>query len=159
MRAVRIASSTDTTNHVLALEIVLPDGNDCGDRSPWGDSAGLDLVERLWVPKDLRIVTRSTLRLTPTRRRSNHPARFRSAGRCSRAVFRLSATDHSAALEMIDRLGIEAVEKSVYAADTPEMSLRCCWSNWMAFPRHGCVIGQDRGHRKEPACIGHSTGA
>jgi glycolate oxidase subunit GlcD len=111
-----------TTNHVLALEIVLPDGTIAEIGSPWGDSAGLDLVGTFVGSEGtFGIVTRSTLRLTPTPQAvKTILLGFDRLEDASRAVFRIIGDGIiPAALEMIDRLGIEAVEKSVYAAGYP----------------------------------------
>jgi glycolate oxidase subunit GlcD len=111
-----------TTNHVLALEIVLPDGTVTEIGSPWGDTAGLDLVGSFVGSEGtFGIVTRATLRLTPTPQAvKTMLIGFDRLEDASRTVFRIIGEGIiPAALEMIDRLGIEAVEKSVYAAGYP----------------------------------------
>jgi len=111
-----------TGNHVLSMEIVLPGGTIFEVGSPWGDSAGLDLVG-LFVGSEgtLGIVTRATLKLTPLPMAvQTLLIGFSNLEDAGRTVSQIIA--HGilpAALEMIDHRGIEAVEQSVYAAGYP----------------------------------------
>lgn len=111
-----------TTNHVLALEVVLADGTIAEIGSPWGDSAGLDLVG-VFVGSEgtFGVATRATLRLTPTPRAvMTMLIGFDRLEDASCAVSDIIGQGIiPAALEMMDHLGIEAVENSVYAAGYP----------------------------------------
>ncbi len=111
-----------TSNHVLELEVVLPDGSvvTLGSRSgePWGP----DLVG-LFVGSEgmFGIATRITVRLLPT------PPSIRTlladfddlttAGRAVSAI--IASGIVPAALEMMDQVCIEVVEASIYAAGYP----------------------------------------
>jgi glycolate oxidase subunit GlcD len=111
-----------TTNHVLALEMVLPDGEvvRMGSATGWG--AGYDLVGvAVGSEGTLGIVTEVTVRLVP------RPDAVEtllavfpdvvSACRAVGAVIKEGLVP--AALEIVDRRTIEAVEASVYAAGLP----------------------------------------
>jgi glycolate oxidase subunit GlcD len=111
-----------TTNHVVQLEVLLPDGNIVVLGSPHGDSWGPDLVG-LFVGSEgmFGIALTITLRLTPT------PAEIRTlladfptVRAASEAVGAIIAAGIvPAALEMMDQACIIAVESSVYAAGYP----------------------------------------
>jgi glycolate oxidase subunit GlcD len=112
-----------TTNHIVALTVVLPDGTVTDFGSASGEPWGPDLVS-LFVGSEgmLGIATRITVRLTPSPR-SVHTllAEFtdlRQAGEAVSAIVRAGIVP--AALEMMDRACIAAVEASIYAAGYPE---------------------------------------
>jgi len=111
-----------TTNHVLALEVVLPDGDVVELGSPGGEPWGPDLVG-LFVGSEgmFGIASRITVRLTPTPRAVRTLlADFMSLRRAGEAVSAIIATGLvPAALEMLDRNCIGAVEASIYAAGYP----------------------------------------
>jgi glycolate oxidase subunit GlcD len=111
-----------TSNHVLALEVVLPDGEllRVGSRSGW--SAGLDLVGALVGSEGtLGIVTAATVRLVPVPEGvETLLAVFPDVVSACRAVGAIiGAGLVPAALEIVDRRTIAAVEASVYAAGLP----------------------------------------
>ena len=110
-----------TTNHVLGLELVLPDGEVVRLGGPAG-GAGYDLVGAVVGSEGtLGVVTEVTVRLTPL------PEAVEtllgvfpdvvSACRAVTAIIRSGLVP--AALEIVDRRTIEAVEASVYAAGLP----------------------------------------
>jgi len=111
-----------TTNHVLALEVVLADGRVTTLGSPGGDPWGPDLVG-LFVGSEgsFGIATRITVRLVPLPRAVRTLlADFDSLGAAGRAVSAIIASGIvPAALEMMDRNCVRAVEDSVYAAGYP----------------------------------------
>jgi glycolate oxidase subunit GlcD len=111
-----------TTNHVLALEVVLPDGSTVALGSPHGEPWGPDLVG-LFVGSEGRfgIVTTVTVRLTPNPRVIRTLlADFASLPAAGEAVSAIIASGIvPAALEMMDRNCIRAVEASIYAAGYP----------------------------------------
>jgi len=111
-----------TTNHVLALELVLPDGSVERFGNRLGDAPGFDFVGALVGSEGtLGIVTEATVRLSPI------PAAvetllvlFDDVVSACRAVGRVIRSGVvPAALEIVDRRTIEAVEASVYAAGLP----------------------------------------
>ncbi len=111
-----------TTNHVLALEVVLPDGTIQRFGSRAGEAPGFDFVGAIVGSEGtLGIVTEVTVRLTPI------PAAvetllvvFDDVVAACRAVGRVIRSGAlPAALEIVDRRTIEAVEASVYAAGLP----------------------------------------
>jgi glycolate oxidase subunit GlcD len=111
-----------TTNHVLALQLVLPDGErvDLGSASGWGE--GYDLVGAVVGSEGtLGVVTRVTVRLTPVPEGvETLLAVFPdvvSACRCVGRIIRSGPVP--AALEIVDQRTIAAVEDSVYAAGLP----------------------------------------
>ena len=111
-----------TSNHILELEVVLPDGSTVTLGSRSGEPWGPDLVG-LFVGSEgmFGIATSITVRLSPT------PPHIRTlladfddvtaAGRAVSAV--ISSGMVPAALEMMDRVCIEVVEASIYAAGYP----------------------------------------
>jgi glycolate dehydrogenase FAD-linked subunit len=111
-----------TTNHILALEVVLADGTvaTLGSRGaePWGP----DLVG-LFVGSEgnFGVATRITVRLTPVPRAVRTLladfSALRAAGEAVSAI--IASGIVPAALEMMDRSCIRAVEDSVYAAGYP----------------------------------------
>jgi glycolate oxidase subunit GlcD len=111
-----------TTHHVLALELVLPDGEVVRLGSPTGLAAGYDLVGAVVGSEGtLGVVTEATVRLVPIPEAvetllgifPDVVSACRAVGDVIRAGF------VPAALEIVDRRTIEAVEASVYAAGLP----------------------------------------
>ncbi len=112
-----------TTNHVLELEMVLPDGSLQRFGSRVGESAGLDLLGTIVGSEGtLGIVTEITVRLTPIPQAvETLLAIFDDVVAACRAVGRVIRSGVvPAALEIVDRRTIEAVEASVYAAGLPQ---------------------------------------
>lgn len=111
-----------TSSHVLALEIVLPDAGVVQLGSPNGEPWGPDLVG-LFVGSEgcFGVATRITVRLTPVPRAVRTLladfAALRTAGEAVSAV--IASGIVPAALEMMDRSCIQAVEDSAYAAGYP----------------------------------------
>jgi glycolate oxidase subunit GlcD len=111
-----------TANHVLALEVVLADGQVVELGSPGGEPWGPDLVG-LFVGSEgnFGIATRITVRLTPVPRAVRTLladfSSLRAAGEGVSAI--IAAGIVPAALEMMDQSCIQAVEDSVYAAGYP----------------------------------------
>ncbi len=111
-----------TSNHILALEVILPDGTLVTMGSPGGEPWGPDLVG-LFVGSEgmFGIATRITVRLTPV------PAAVRTlladfdALRAAGAAVSALIADGilPAALEMMDRNCVAVVEASPYAAGYP----------------------------------------
>jgi glycolate oxidase subunit GlcD len=111
-----------TTNHVLAVELVLPDGDCALFGSPAGFAPGYDWLGALVGSEGtLGIVTRAWLRLTPL------PEAVETllgifpdvVTACRAATGVIENGLVPAALEIADRRTIEAVEASVYAAGLP----------------------------------------
>ncbi len=111
-----------TTDHVLALELVLPDAEVVELGACHGHPEGYDLVGAVVGSEGtLGVVTAATVRLTPL------PDGVETllaifgdvvtACRCVGQVIRSGLVP--AALEIVDRRTIEAVEASVYAAGLP----------------------------------------
>jgi glycolate oxidase subunit GlcD len=111
-----------TANHVLALEVVLADGSVAQLGSPGGEPWGPDLAG-LFVGSEgnFGVATRITVRLLPISRAVRTLlADFASVPRAGEAVSAVIASGIvPAALEMMDRSCIQAVEDSVYAAGYP----------------------------------------
>jgi glycolate oxidase subunit GlcD len=111
-----------TTNHVLALQLVLPDGEIARIGSPTGWCAAPDLVGAVvGAEGTLGIVTEVTVRLSPIPEAvETLLAIFPDVVSACRAVGRIIRSGLvPAALEIVDRRTIEAVEASVYAAGLP----------------------------------------
>lgn len=111
-----------TCNHVLELDVILPEGETVRLGSPGGEPWGPDLVG-VFVGSEgmFGIATRIAVRLTPVPR-SVHTllADFMSLRTAGEAVSAVIASGIvPAALEMMDRSCIEAVEASIYAAGYP----------------------------------------
>jgi glycolate oxidase len=106
-----------TTNHVLGLELVLPDGDVVGLGSATEERPGYDLVGlAVGAEGTFGIVTRATLRLTraPEAYRTLL-AVFESVDAASEAVSGIIASGIvPAALEMMDRLILGAVEAAYH---------------------------------------------
>jgi glycolate oxidase len=104
-----------TTNHVMALELVLPDGEVVELGGPAEDQCGYDLVGAVVGSEGtVGIVTRATLRLMrePQDRRTMLAA-FSDVQSATRAVSAIIAAGMvPGALEMMDRLMIQAVEQA-----------------------------------------------
>ena len=111
-----------TSNHILALEVVLADGRVVQLGSPGGEPWGPDLVG-LFVGSEgtFGVATRITVRLTPLPAAVRTLlADFSSLRSASEAVSAIIARGIvPAALEMMDQSCIRAVEDSVYAAGYP----------------------------------------
>lgn len=111
-----------TTNHVLALEMVLPDGEIVRLGNRVGEGVGFDLVGAIVGSEGtLGIVTGITVRLTPIPAAiETMLAVFDDVVAACRAVGRIIRSGVvPAAMEIVDRRTIEAVEASVYAAGLP----------------------------------------
>jgi glycolate oxidase subunit GlcD len=111
-----------TTNHVVELEVVLPDGGVVRLGSPHGEPWGPDLVG-LFVGSEgmFGIATEIVVRLEPlpTSVRTML-ADFPSVRAASEAVSRVIASGIvPAAMEMMDQSCVAAVEASIYAAGYP----------------------------------------
>ena len=107
-----------TTNHVLGVELVLPDGEVVALGGPVEDRPGYDLVGMVVGGEGtLGLVTRATLRLTraPEAYRTLLGV-FDSIGAASEAVSGIIAAGIvPAALELMDRMIIAAVEAAFHA--------------------------------------------
>lgn len=111
-----------TLNHVVACDVVLPDGTCTHLGNAFGESDGFDVLG-LFVGSEgcFGVATEITVRLVPL------PdtvytllADFPSVNAAARAVSRIVATGIvPAALEMMDNATIRAVEASIYAAGYP----------------------------------------
>ena len=112
-----------TTNHVLALEMVMPDGRIQRFGNRLGESPGPDLVGLIVGSEGtLGIVTEVSVRLTPIPEKiETLLAIFDGVVPACRAVGRVIRSGVvPAALEIVDKRTIEAVEASVYAAGLPK---------------------------------------
>jgi len=117
-----------TTNHILGLEVVLPTGEIINLGGAGADSIGYDLLG-VFVGSEgtMGITTKVTVRLT------HNPqlvitllADFLDINDASRAVSAIIAAGMlPAALEMIDKVTINAVEDSIYAAGYPRDAAAC----------------------------------
>ena len=111
-----------TTNHIVALEVVLPDGSVTRLGSNQGDAWGPDLVG-LFVGSEgmFGIATEITVRLEPVPESIRTMlADFSTVRAASEAVSSIIAAGIvPAALEMMDRACVAAVEASIYAAGYP----------------------------------------
>lgn len=117
-----------TTNHILGLEVVLPTGEIVNLGGGGADAIGYDLLG-VFVGSEgtFGIVTKVIVRLT----RSPQTvvtllADFEDLHDASRAVSAIIAAGIlPAALEMIDKVTINAVEDSIYAAGYPRDAAAC----------------------------------
>ncbi len=111
-----------TTNHIVQLHVVLPDGSLVELGSPHGEPWGPDLVG-LFVGSEgmFGIVTAITVRLEPMPPSVRTLlADFPTVRAASEAVSSVIATGIvPAAMEMMDRACVAAVEASIYAAGYP----------------------------------------
>ena len=111
-----------TANHILELEVVLPDGSVTTLGSPYCEPWGPDLLG-LFVGSEgmFGIATRITVRLTPTpkavRTLLADFGSLRTAGEAVSAIITSGLVP--AALEMMDRNCVAVVEASIYAAGYP----------------------------------------
>ena len=112
-----------TTPHVLGLVIVTPEGELLDISEPWADPEGYDLPG-LFVGSEgmLGIATEITIRLTPTPPVTETLLGiFPALDDCCDAVSDLIAARlEPSAIEILDRLTIEAVEASIFAAGYPK---------------------------------------
>ena len=111
-----------TTNHVLAVELVLPDGDCVRLGSPSGGAPGYDLLGVVVGSEGtLGIVTEVTVRLVEIPEDvETLLAIFPDTVSACRAVGRIIRSGLiPAALEIVDQRTIAAVEDSVYAAGMP----------------------------------------
>ena len=111
-----------TTNHIVELEVILPDASVVRLGSPQGEPWGPDLVG-LFVGSEgtFGIVTEITVRLEPIPPGVRTMlADFPTVRGASEAVSTIIAAGIvPAALEMMDRACVAAVEASIYAAGYP----------------------------------------
>lgn len=111
-----------TTNHVMALEVVLPNGETARLGSPQGEPWGPDLVG-LFVGSEgmFGVAVEITVRLEPLPGSVRTMlAAFGSVRAASEAVSAIIASGVvPAALEMLDGPCVRAVEASIYAAGYP----------------------------------------
>ncbi len=111
-----------TTNHIVELEVVLPDASVVRLGSPQGDPWGPDLVG-LFVGSEgmFGIATEITVRLVPlppaVRTMLADYTSLRQAGEAVSAIIASGVVP--AALEMMDQACVQAVEASIYAAGYP----------------------------------------
>jgi glycolate oxidase subunit GlcD len=112
-----------TTDHILGLEVVLPGGEAARLGGRHLEHAGYDLTG-LFVGAEgtLGVVTEVTVRLTPNPQEvRTFLAIFDSMAKACRTVAAIVRRGIvPAALEILDRLTIEAVEASVFAAGYPQ---------------------------------------
>lgn len=113
-----------TTNHILGLEVVLPDGKviEIGEGGV-PDAPGYDLLGLITGSEGtMGIVTKITVRvLKSPQGKETVLAYFDSVEDASRTVSAIvSSGIVPAALEMMDHTAIEAVEKSAYPVGHPE---------------------------------------
>ena len=107
-----------TTNHVLGLEVVLPDGRVVWTGGRAGHAPGYDLTGALVGSEGmLGIVTKALVRLTPNPEATLvELAAFPDVESASLAVSRIIAAGIvPAALELMDNLTIQAVEPAYHA--------------------------------------------
>jgi glycolate oxidase subunit GlcD len=111
-----------TTNHVLGVEVVLPSGEMVTLGGGGIDVPGYDLLG-LFVGSEgtFGIVTKATLKLTRLPQSvKTMLAEFMTVTDASRTVSEIIAAGMlPAALEMIDRLTLEAIENSIFAGGFP----------------------------------------
>ena len=111
-----------TTDHILAIEVVLPDGTIARLGGPGGFDGSYDL-RGLFIGAEgtFGVVTQVTVRLCPVPEEvRTFLAIFDSMDKACRVVADVTREGIlPAALEILDQLTIEAVEASVYAAGYP----------------------------------------
>ncbi|MBS1809263.1 MAG: FAD-binding protein [Acidobacteria bacterium] len=147
-----------TTNHILGLEVVLPDGQITQFGGDGADTIGYDLLG-MFVGSEgtLGIATKITVKL------SRNPqtvvtllADFMDVNDASRAVSAIIAAGLlPAALEMIDQPTIRAVESSIYKAGYPTDVAAC-----LIVELDGLRAGIDgQAQRARDICIEHGARA
>jgi len=107
-----------TTNHILGLEIVLPDGDVIWTRTAQDGYGGLDLTAAVVGSEGMfGIVTKALVKLTPIPAATTVMlAAFGSLDDASHAVTSIIAAGNlPASLEMMDNLTIQAVEPAYHA--------------------------------------------
>jgi glycolate oxidase len=107
-----------TTNHVLGLEVVLPNGNIINTGAYWPDTPGYDLTGLLTGSEGtMALVTRITVRLMRKPEMIKTVlAIYESADDCARTVSEITARAITpAALEMLDGSMLRMVEEAVHA--------------------------------------------
>ncbi|MEA2700805.1 MAG: glycolate oxidase, partial [Myxococcales bacterium] len=107
-----------TTNHIMALEVVLPDGSVAHLGSRAADAPGYDLVSAFVGSEGtFGIVTKILVRLTPNPEGVKTAlAIFNTVNDASRAVTEILARGITpAAIEMIDQTTLRAVEAYIHA--------------------------------------------
>ncbi|HEX4999823.1 MAG TPA: FAD-linked oxidase C-terminal domain-containing protein [Terriglobia bacterium] len=112
-----------TTNHILAIEVVLSDGEIVRLGNTAGEPVGLDVVGAIVGSEGtFAIVTEITLRLLPKPQAvKTLLAAYHSVESCSQTVSDIIAAGIvPAALEFVDNQTIQAVEASVYRAGYPQ---------------------------------------
>lgn len=117
-----------TTNHILGLEVVLPTGEVIDLGGGGAETMGYDLLGAFVGSEGtFGITTKITVRLTRTPQMViTLLADFMDINDASRAVSAIIAAGMlPAALEMIDKVTINAVEDSVYAAGYPRDAAAC----------------------------------
>jgi glycolate oxidase subunit GlcD len=117
-----------TTNHILGLEVVLPTGEVINLGGNGADAIGYDLLGTFVGSEGtFGIATKITVKLTRTPQTViTLLADFIDLNDASRAVSAIIAEGIlPAALEMIDKVTINAVEDSVYAAGYPRDAAAC----------------------------------
>ena len=117
-----------TTNHILGVEVVLPDGEIINLGGAGAETIGYDLLG-VFVGSEgtMGIATKITVRLTRTPQLIvTLLADFLDINDASRAVSAIIAAGIlPAALEMIDKVTVNAVEDSIYAAGYPRDAAAC----------------------------------
>jgi glycolate oxidase subunit GlcD len=111
-----------TTNHILAVEAVMADGEIVRFGNPAGEPVGMDLLGAIVGSEGtFAIVTEITLRLLPKPQAvKTLLAAFHDIESCSQTVSDIIAAGIvPAALEFVDNRTIAAVEASVYRAGYP----------------------------------------
>ncbi|MBC7896422.1 MAG: FAD-binding protein [Cytophagaceae bacterium] len=145
-----------TLNHVVALTVVLPDGEVVTLGSADGEAAGYDLLGTFIGSEGcFGVVLEATVRLTPDPEAVRTMlADFTSIDAAARATSAIIATGIvPAALEMMDTPTIRAVEASIYAAGYPVDAAAV-----LLIEIDGLAAGIDRDARRI-AAICHAVGA
>ncbi len=107
-----------TTNHVLGLEVVLPDGSIVNTGAPWPDSPGYDLTGLLTGSEGtMALVTKITVRLVRKPEAvKTILAIYDSVDDCAATVSEITARAITpAAIEMLDGILLQMVEEAVHA--------------------------------------------